>query len=193
MSRTRWPVAVVSVVAVIALSYASLTVAKNRDWQNEGQFFVSALSVPKHLDEVHAAPLALFARYYFEHNMMDAAIRYFVEAEKIGDPTTRVFCDESMGVIYGERGDYARSTEYFLRAYQIKPNKSSVLVGLGNNAYATRNLQQALRYYTLAYEADPKNRGASYNLSLAYAALGDPVNAARYQRIADSITDEYIQ
>ena len=193
MSRTRWPIAVASVVTVIALSYASLTVAKNRDWQNEGQFFVSALSVPKHMDEVHAVPLALLAKYYFEHNMMDAALRYFLEAEKIGDPNTRVFCDENMGVIYGERGDYARSTEYFLRAYQIKPNKSSVLVGLGNNAYATRNLQQALRYYTLAYEADPKNRGASYNLSLAYAALGDPVNAARYRRIADSITDEYIQ
>lgn len=193
MSRSRWPSVTIAGVIVVALSYASLTAIKNRDWSNEEQFFTSALAVPAHIDKVHAIPLAMLGRYYFEHNMPEAALRYFNDAEKIGDASTRAYCNESMGLIYGERGDYARSTEYYLRAYQIRPKKSSVLVGLGNNAYATHDLQQALRYYLLAYESDPKNRGASYNLSLVYAALGDMVNAARYRRIADSITDEFIQ
>ena len=193
LSRIRWPVVTAVLVAVVAVSYASLTVAKNRDWQNEETFFRSALAVPNHFEKIHAAPLALLGKYYFERSMPDNAIRYFIEAEKIGDVTTRVFCNEAMGVIYGERGDYVRSTEYFLRAYQMKPNKSSVLVGLGNNAYATHDLQQALRYYALAYESDPKNRGASYNLSLVYAALGDVASAAHYRRIAESITDEFLQ
>ena len=193
ISRIRWPVVTAVLIAVVAMSYASLTVAKNRDWQNEETFFLSALAVPDHFEKIHAAPLALLGKYYFERSMPDNAIRYFLEAEKIGDITTRVFCNEAMGLIYGERGDYARSTEYFLRAYRMKPNKSSVLVGLGNNAYATHDLQQALRYYTLAYESDMKNRGASYNLALVYAALGDVANAARYRHIADSITDEFLQ
>ena len=73
----------------------------------------------------------------------------------------------------------------------MKPNKSSVLVGLGNNAYATHDLQQALRYYTLAYESDTKSQCASYNLSLVYAALGDVANAAHYQRIADPLLTSF--
>lgn len=191
-SRIRWPAITAGLVIAIVFSYGSLTVVKNRDWQNEERFFISALAVPTHFDEVYAAPLALLGKHYFERNMPDAAIRYFAEAEKIGGLQTRVFCNENIGLIYGERGDYARSTEYYLRAYRLKPNKSSVLVGLGNNAYATKDLQQALRYYTLAYEADVKNRSASYNLSLVYAALGDIAKANYYRQIAASITEEFV-
>lgn len=192
-ARIRRPTVTAVLVAVVTLSYASLTVLKNRDWLTEERFFTSALAVPAKLDEVHADAVALLGRHYFERNMPDAAIQHFLRAEKIGNATTRTFCYESIGLIYGERGDYDRSTEYYLKAYQIKPDKSSVLVGLGNNAYATKDLQQALRYYTLAHEADPKNRGASYNLSLVYAALGDVENAMRFRRIADAITDEFVQ
>lgn len=193
LSRTRWPIATGGLVIAVVLSYGSLTVVKNRDWQNEEQFFLSALAVPTHLDEIYAAPLGLLGKHYFERNMPDAALRYFAEAARIGDAKARVFSYESSGLIYGERGDYARSTEYYLQAYQLKPNKSSVLVGLGNNAYTTKNLQQALRYYLLAYESDRKNRSASYNLALVYAALGDVANATHYRRIAESITDEFVQ
>ena len=193
LARTRWPAVTAALIIAVALSYASLTVVKNRDWQNEEQFFLAALAVPKHFDKIYAAPLALLGKHYYQRNLPDAALRYFNEAGKIGDATIRVFCNESIGLIYGERGDYARSTEYYLRAYQLKPTKSSVLVGLGNNAYATRDLQQALHYYTLAYASDMKNRSASYNLALVYAALGDIANAAYYRRIADSITDEFVQ
>ena len=192
LSRTRWPAVTAGLVIAVALSYALLTVMKNRDWQDEERFFLTALAVPTHLDEIYAAPLSLLGKHYFERNMPDAAIRYFTEAERIGDVLTRVFCNENIGLIYGERGDYARSTEYYLRAYRLKPNKSSVLVGLGNNAYATKDLHQALRYYTLAYESDMKNRSASYNLALVYAALGDIAKANYYRHIADSITEEFV-
>lgn len=192
-ARMQRPAVTAALVAVVTLSYASLTVLKNRDWLTEERFFTSALAVPVKLDEVYADPIALLGKHYFERNMYDAAIQHFLRAEKIGNATTRAFCYESIGLIYGERGDYDRSTEYYLKAYQIKPDKSSVLVGLGNNAYATKDLQQALRYYTLAHESDPKNRGASYNLSLVYAALGDIENAVRFRRIAEAITDEYVQ
>jgi len=193
IARARWPAMTGGVFVVVAVTYASLTIAKNSDWQNEEKFFIAALAVPNHFEGIHAGPLALLGRHYLEHNKPDAAIPYLVEAEKLGDVTTRVFCNEAMGLIYGERGDYARSTDYFMRAYQLRPNKSSVLVGLGNNAYATHDLQQALRYYTLAYGSDNKNRGASYNLSLVYAELGDVANATRFRHIADSITDEFLQ
>lgn len=193
VSRVQWARVTTVLVAVVTLSYAALTVAKNNDWQNEKVFFISALAVPSHYSEIHAGPLALLGRHYLEHNQPDAAMPYLVEAEKLGKVPVRVFCNEAIGLIYGERGDYARSTKYYLQAYQIKPKKSSVLVGLGNNAYATHDLQQALRYYTLAYEADAKNRTASYNLSLVYAALGDMRSAAHFRQIADSITDEFLQ
>ncbi|MBI3775656.1 MAG: glycosyltransferase family 39 protein [Gammaproteobacteria bacterium] len=193
VSRVQWPRVTTALVAVVTLSYAALTIAKNNDWQNEEVFFTSLLAVPSHFEKIHAGPLALLGRYYYEHGKPSEAMHYFTEAAKVGEPRVRAFCDESIGLIFGERGDYARSTEYYLQAYQIKPKKSSVLVGLGNNAYATHDLQQALRYYTLAYEADAKNRTASYNLSLVYAALGDARNAAHYRQIADSITDEFLQ
>ncbi len=193
LTRGRWPVQTLASIAAVAIVFASLTWAKNADWENEERFFVTALAVPTHMDEIYAAPLALLGKYYLDHDKTDQAIHFFLEAEKVGNIPTRAFCYENIGLIFGERGDYARSTEYYARANQLKPNKSSVLVGLGNNAYATKDLQAALRYYSLAYQADARNRSASYNLSLVYAALGDVANATRYRRISESITDEFVQ
>jgi tetratricopeptide (TPR) repeat protein len=193
LAKIRWPAATTATAAAVALAYAAIVVVKNGDWRNEERFFLSALAVPTQHDEYYGPPLALLGKYYYEHNRPEAAIQYFTEAEKIGDLFTKVFCNESIGLIHGERGDYVRSTEYYTRAYQLDPSKSSVLIGLGNNAFATQDARQALHYYTLAYEADKNNRAASYNLSLVYATLGDAANAMRFRRIAESISDEFVQ
>jgi len=66
------------------------------------------------------------------------------------------------------------------------PKRSSAWVGLGNNALARGEQQQALRFYQRAYEADPNNRIASYNLALVYRQLGRLERAAFFRRLAQT-------
>ncbi len=164
----------------ILLMFSFLTLYANRTWQNEYTFYSHAMAVtPK-----HAGPVAGLATYYQRNNKNQKAIEYYLKTIELGDKPTRVSALENIGLIYGLSGDVAKSTEFYTKAYNIAPNRSTVLVGLGNNAWSRKDFQAARSFYEKAYRADKTNYEAAYNLSVIYQNLRDRNKAAFYQQEA---------
>jgi tetratricopeptide (TPR) repeat protein len=90
---------------------------------------------------------------------------------------------EKAAELAGQHGDTANSENYYREILQRAPRRSSAWVGLGNNALARRDSRQALEFYLNAYQADPANFVASYNLALVYRNLGEMERAAYFENI----------
>ncbi|MBI3774039.1 MAG: tetratricopeptide repeat protein [Gammaproteobacteria bacterium] len=66
-------------------------------------------------------------------------------------------------------------------------NFPAALFGLGNNALARGNNASALTFYQNAYQTEPDNLAASYNLALIYRRLGDTERARYFENITRNL------
>jgi len=165
---------------VVLVIFSIITMKANLLWQNEEIFYTHA----KEVTPAHAGPVSGLAKYYQRNKQDQKAIQYYLKTVDLGDKATKVAAYENIGLIYGMQGNIAQSTTYYMKAYELAPGRSTVLVGLGNNAWSRKDFQAARSYYEKAFSADRNNYQAAYNLSLLYKMLGDMNKAAYYQQQA---------
>ena len=177
---TRYKIFAVITGVVLLLIFSSITMMANLNWQNEEIFYTHA----KEVTPDHAGPVSGLAKYYQRNKQGKKAIQYYLKTVDLGDKATKVAAYENIGLIYGIQGNVAQSTTYYTKAYELAPGRSTVLVGLGNNAWSRKDFQAARSYYEQAFSADRNNYQAAYNLSLLYKMLGDLNKAAFYQQQA---------
>lgn len=172
-----------AVGACTLLVLSGITIKSNQIWQNEEVFYQHAREVTPE----HAGPVSGLAKYYQRNKQDQKAIIYYLKTVALGNKMTKVAAYENIGLIYGLQGDAAQSTTYYTKAYKLAPNRSTVLVGLGNNAWSRKDYRSALSYYEKALDADKNNYQAAYNLAVLYRDLGDMNKAAFYQQQAARI------
>ena len=119
-----------------------------------------------------------------ENNNEPAANLYLKAAELAPKENEQLDYTENAARIYGQMGEVAKSEALYQQVTHRAPQRSSAWVGLGNNALAKGDQQQALTFYQRAYTVDPNNRIASYNLALVYRQMGNLERAAYFQRRA---------
>ncbi len=89
---------------------------------------------------------------------------------------------ESGKLLFGS--DNEEAEKQFKQALALYPNYAPALEGLGRIAYAAGNREEALRYFTMAFETLPIAQYAT-TLGEYYSLTGDSTKATQYYALAD--------
>lgn len=176
----------VKTITIAFLIFFSVTsISEIADWENDSVFYNKAIKTSPGSFKPVAGLASAYARGTNRNKNNDAAIDLYLKAAKLAtQEADKLGFMENAASIYGQTGSVSKSEQLYREIVQRAPQRSSAWVGLGNNALARNNQQQALEFYQKAYGADPNNHIASYNLSLVYQRLGNMERAAFYQRIS---------
>ncbi|MCF6338620.1 MAG: tetratricopeptide repeat protein [Gammaproteobacteria bacterium] len=172
-----------AIVFLISFSVASMT--EIADWENDTVFYSQAMKTNPDSFQPLAGLAAAYARNTNQNT--EAIIDLYLKAAELAPrETDKINFQENVARIYGQSGNISKSEQFYRNIVHRMPKRSSAWVGLGNNALARGEQQQALRFYQRAYEADPNNRIASHNLALVYRQLGRLERAAFFRRLAQT-------
>lgn len=173
-----------AITSIMLLVFAMMTLVETDDWQNDTAFYTQAM---KTSPDSHKPIVGLAAAKARENNTDYAIDLYLRAAELAPRESDKLDYQESAAALYGQTGNTSKSEELYNEILRRSPNRSSAWVGLGNNALARKNSQQAMGFYQKAYQADPSNFVASYNLMLVYQSLGKLQEAARFRTISQRL------
>jgi tetratricopeptide (TPR) repeat protein len=169
----------VAVLTLIVFSMSAMT--EIQDWENDTRFYTQAMKS----NPGSYRPVAGLAAAYSREKNIEPAIDLYLKAAKLAHrDSAQLDYMENAASLYGQSGETAKSEELYRRITQRAPRRSSAWVGMGNNALARGDQQQALAFYQQAYQADPSNFVASYNLMLTYQRLGQLQQAAHFRDIS---------
>ncbi len=173
----------VAIVFLISFSIASMT--EIADWENDTVFYTQAMKTNPDSFKPVAGLAAAYARNTDQDTEAITGL-YLKAAELASRETDKISFQENAARIHGQSGNTRESEQLYHDIVRRMPKRSSAWVGLGNNALARGEQQQALRFYQRAYETDSNNRIASHNLALVYQQLGRLERAAFFRRLAQN-------
>ena len=178
---SRFTVAVKAITSIMLLSFGMITVVETEDWANDTVFYIQAMKTSPDSFK----PIAGLAAAKARENNIDYAIDLYLRAAELAPrESDKLDYQENAASLYGQSGNTQKSEELYQDILHHDPKRSSAWVGLGNNALARNSSQQALEFYQKAYQADPNNFVASYNLMLIYQKLGKLQQAAYFRNIS---------
>jgi hypothetical protein len=178
---SMFTIVVKAVTAIMLLSFVMITVVETDDWANDTVFYTQAMKA----NPDSFKPVSGLATAKARENNIDYAIDLYLRAAELAPrESDQLDFKENAASHYGQTGNTQKSEELYQEILRHDPKRSSAWVGLGNNALARNNSQQALEYYQKAYKADPNNFVASYNLMLTYQSLGKLQQAAYFRNIS---------
>lgn len=90
----------------------------------------------------------------------------------------------SLGLVYGEMGDFDRAVSAYRRALDINLRHSGALYNLGNIYKDQGDLNRAISFYGKAVESDPKMSDAYLNVGIIYGRQGQDALAMEYYQKA---------
>ena len=165
----------------VLFAFAVISIVEISDWKDEVTFHLRAMEA----NPASAVPHEGLARAYERNgNVIKAAESYSRAADLAREESRQLQYLENAAVLFGQQGGITNSEHYYREILNRDSRHSSAWVGMGNNAWARNDLQQAIEFYLKAYETNPKNYVASYNLSLAYQKLGNFEQARYFENIA---------
>jgi tetratricopeptide (TPR) repeat protein len=89
-----------------------------------------------------------------------------------------------LGIIEGDRQDYAASAAAFQKALQLAPNSTKTHNNLGNIYVAQKQLDLAEKEFRAVLRLDPRNGDANYNLGVLLLGKGSPADAiVHFERV----------
>lgn len=158
-------------VIVILSFYASVTIPRNRDWQNNFVLWSKT---------IQSSPNSLIAHgglgmAYLNRGLPDEAAEQFEISIKLAPADHKSYYN--LGLVYHQKGDLKKALEYFNRSVTLNPEFVKAHYNLATIYLQQRSLDLAIRHYVKVNEVDPEIAMARYNLGLAYAMQGK-LNAA---------------
>jgi tetratricopeptide (TPR) repeat protein len=165
--------------AIVVLSLVSIV--EIADWKDDLVFYSRAAeSNPQY----SGAFSGLGRAYERNGDTERAANQYLQAAELAVQEDERLVELDNAARILGQGGKYDESERYYREILEQDAGQSSAWVGLGNIAMARKDTGRALEFYQKAYQADPNNYVASYNLALVYRRLGIIDKARQFELIS---------
>ena len=181
--RKKAGLALAAVVAV-TMVFGAATVFAGATWRNDGVFYGRMI---KRFPSFAGGYFGL-AMYYERKGAIDQSIAAYLNAlDRSVTVEDKLSAYDNLGRLCGISGDYDRSIEFYKQALLLEPFNSGSLVGLGNNYWAKKDYQSALRYYEEALAADSENYVAAHNLALLHDQIGNRDKAAFYSAIASRL------
>jgi protein O-mannosyl-transferase len=162
---TATVVTLIPVIVVLSL-YASVTMVRNRDWQNNFVLWSKT---------VQSSPDSLTARgglgmAYLARGQLDDAAQQFQTAIKLNPADHKSYYN--LGLVYHKKGDLKTALEYFNRSLRLNPESVKAHYNLATIYLQQRLWDLAIRHYVKVNELNPEIAMAHYNLGMAYAMQG---------------------
>ena len=159
-------------LAVVLLSYTTLTVLRNRDWYDNETFF------KKTLERAPNAPILYMLLgnvYSIEQNWEKAeetlkmAIEYSAPRDR--EEPTWIYSD--LAGVYAKQGYYDKALEVMKLASKTKFHNSAVEYNYGEIYRAMGDLEKAIHYYQRSLMIYRDNLQALVKLGICYQLQGD--------------------
>ncbi len=168
-------------VGLLVTTALATTVLATRSWRTELAIVEKVLATAPGND----AAAVKAADFYDAGGKFELAEKTLLAALPHAPTTSaRAILHNRLGMLYGTHNLFDKSAGQYRETLQFDPANSPALVGLGNIALLRNDYRTAISRYLAAIEADPNNREAYFNASLAYRRLGDNVLADDYLRKA---------
>jgi tetratricopeptide (TPR) repeat protein len=153
-------------VIVILSLYASVTIPRNRDWQNNFVLWSKTVqSSPNSLVAHGGLGMAYLAR-----GMLAEAAEQFKISIKLFPGHHKSYYN--LGLVYHKKGNLKKAIEYFNRSVTLNHDSARTHYNLATIYLQQRSWDQAIHHYVKVNELNPENAMAHYNLGMAYAMQG---------------------
>ncbi len=171
----------------LILILAVISIDESKDWKNDLVFYARA----SESSPMSSGAMAGLARAYEREGDNTEAVKLYLKAVELPtkEPDRLAFLDSAARIL-GQSGKTQQSEHYYREILKSDPQRSSAWVGLGNNALARQDNQQAIEFFQKAFQVDPGNFIAPYNLALTYRRIGDIEKAQYFEEIARRIREE---
>jgi tetratricopeptide (TPR) repeat protein len=167
---------------IVVLSLVSIV--EIADWKDDIVFYTNV----KESDPQFFGAYNGLGRAYERKGETERAVDLYLQSVELAvSQKNRLVGLDNAARLLGQGGKYDESERYYREILEEDAGRSSAWVGLGNIAMARKDIGRALEFYQKAYQADPNNYVASYNLAIVYRRLGIVDKARQFEMISRQI------
>ena len=112
-------IAAMAIAVLLILSYTALTIDRNRDYQDEEQFWEITVGGAKDSALAHGS----LGIVYSDKGKVDEAITEFTRALAINPGYADIH--NNLGVAYGKKGQYEKAIEHITTAISLQPERAA--------------------------------------------------------------------
>jgi len=165
-ASTRKPaanMAVLFVVLVIMGVYATITVARNRDWKDGFTLWSKTVLQSPDSGVAHGS----LGRAYQEQGLLKEAVVEYETAVKLMPNHYKAYYN--LGVVYDQKGVISKAVDNYKKSIHIYSGFANAHYNLANIYHKRGQTDDAIRHYIKVVELVPDDLEARNNLGVAYA------------------------
>ncbi len=196
----RIPISLIIPILLILSLYSYRTILRNRDWENEYNLFLSAVTISPNSAKTHSLlgiayhekgrltmaisefkkALEIYPDYADAHNnlgnayakegLFEKAISEYKKVLEINPD--HVKAHNNLGIVYAQKGLFNKAQIQFDQALGINPGYADARYNLGILYYESSLFDQAIIEFKKALKIRPDYAQAYYNLGVAYVSKG---------------------
>ena len=165
----------VTLAAVLVLSgtYATVTVARNRDWKDGLTLWSKTVQQSPNSGVAHGS----LGLAYQEQGRLEEAIAAYETAVRLMPNHYKAFYN--LGLVYGQKGDFKNAVENYKKSIKSNPAFANAHFNLASIYHQRGLIDDAIRHYRRVIELVPEDFEARNNLGVAYAMQGNLEQAIR--------------
>ena len=165
----------VTLAAVLVLSgtYATVTVARNRDWKDGLTLWSKTVQQSPNSGVAHGS----LGLAYQEQGRLEEAIAAYETAVRLMPNHYKAFYN--LGLVYGQKGDFKNAVENYKKSIKSNPAFANAHFNLASIYHQRGLIDDAIRHYRRVIELVPEDFEARNNLGVAYAMQGKLEQAIR--------------
>ncbi len=173
----------VPVVGILGV-FATLTMARNPDWQNNFTLWSQTIQTTPDSPLAHGN----LGREYQDRGQLEKAQKHFEIAIRLDPRDFKSYYN--LGLVYYQQGDPDRAIQHFKRSIALNPDFFSGHYNLALLYHKHGQLDAAIDHYRKLIDLKPENFVGHYNLGIAYAMQGKLKPAIEQWEIARRIDPE---
>jgi tetratricopeptide (TPR) repeat protein len=155
------------VVLVISSAYATITIARNRDWKDGYTLWSKTVAQSPDNGIAHGS----LGRAYQEQGLLTEAVVEYETAVKLMPNHHKAYYN--LGVVYDQKGDFIKAEEYYQKSITLSPGFANAHFNLANLYHKRGLTDDAIVHYRKLIELTPEDIEARNNLGVALAMQGN--------------------
>jgi len=154
------------VVLVIISGYATITIARNRDWKDGLTLWSKTVTQSPDSGLAHGS----LGRAYQEQGLLKEAIVEYETAVKLMPNHYKAYYN--LAVVYDQKGEFNNAVDKYKKSILIYPGFANAHYNLANIYHKQGLIADAIRHYLKVIELIPDDIEARNNLGVAFAMQG---------------------
>jgi len=155
------------VVLVICSAYATITITRNRDWQDDFTLWSKTVAQSPDNGIAHGS----LGRAYQEQGLLTEAVVEYETAVKLMPNHHKAYYN--LGVVYDQKGDFIKAEEYYQKSIALSPGFANAYFNLATLYHKRGLTDDAIVHYRKLIELTPEDIEARNNLGVAFAMQGN--------------------